>query len=443
MQLPQGLTLDQPSQGGLPPGMQIDSAPDSGTQPKGVVRRFAERALHLPDDIGEHPGAYLNPFSKEYWDKGKQEREQEKANPPEVTAIPPFLTQAHEDIKSGNYAGAAGDVVGPAYAAASAVGPLLGKGLSSPTGGKIITRGGKYAGAAVGGKIGGWPGAAVGYGAGEVAAEPLAGAAKKLGGHMERSGLASFRAPAPDAAVPAPEAPAPAPYRVSGNKLTDPATVTPRQLIGPERQLGTGETPVPSPAAKPVARTSEQPAQWPPERPSVIQPREFRGRADSLEDKGFQEANREDLEKHGHSAFSQAKRDWFARNVPGSSKGDLVVQSKGEVGVPSPNGSGESSASQEAISRVASEKAQKIERVRIDTRSGKETKLFGVDAVDAKAGPYDRIIKRGPNGEEIQDEGAKARPVSSTPRVPKTDEETESLLMNSIKRARSAKAGDD
>lgn len=269
------------------------------------------------------------------------------------------------------------------------------------------------------------------------------------------SPIQQFDAPSPavqartDPFVPKGQEPAPAPYRLRGKQIQDAKTVTPRQLIGPERQLGTGEAPVPSPAvqqAKPVARAAE-PAQWPPERPSVIQPREFRGRADSLEDKGFQEANREDLDKHGHSAFSQAKRDWFARNDPSTPKGDLITQARqarGEVGVPSPNGSGESSASQEAISRVASEKANKVERFRIDTRSGKETKLFGVDAVDAKAGPYDRIVKRGPHGEEIQDEGAKARPARKTPQVA-TNDNLDEVLSRATKglKARSAKAGDD
>ncbi|HEX3156806.1 MAG TPA: hypothetical protein VHV32_19410 [Candidatus Angelobacter sp.] len=247
--------------------------------------------------------------------------------------------------------------------------------------------------------------------------------------------------------VPSGEAPAeasPAPYRLSGKQIQDAKTVTPRQIIGPERQLTSGEAPVQAPA-KPVAR-AEQPAVWPPERPSVIQPKQFRGHADSLEDKGIQEQMREDLENHGRSAFSQQKRDWFARNVPGSSKGDLVAKAKGEIGVERPvhtNGSGESPASQEAINRVSSEKSQGVQRFRIDTRSGKETPLIGVDAVDAKAGPYDRIIKRGPKGEEVVDEGPKARPPKQTPQVA-TNDNLESVLSRATKglKHRSAKAGD-
>ena len=77
----------------------------------------------------------------------------------------------------------------------------------------------------------------------------------------------------------------------------------------------------------------------------------------------------------------------------------------------SANASGESSASLEAQSRLATEKNQGVQRVRVDTRSGQEVPLTGVDAVDAKAGPYDRIVMRDKNGAEIVlDEGQKALP---------------------------------
>lgn len=138
--------------------------------------------------------------------------------------------------------------------------------------------------------------------------------------------------------------------------------------------------------------------------------------ADRLETKDIQAQMRRDLEEHGHSAYSQEKRDWFARNQPGSTKGELTAQTPPVTSVPPVrarvlNASGESPASAEAISRVASEKAGGIKRFRIDTRSGKEVPLIGVDAVDAKAGPYDRIVQRGPKGEVTLDEGLKARPV--------------------------------
>ena len=78
------------------------------------------------------------------------------------------------------------------------------------------------------------------------------------------------------------------------------------------------------------------------------------------------------------------------------------------------NASGESAASQEAINRQASEKAQGVKRYRIDTRSGREIPLIGPDAVDAKAGPYDRIVQRDAAGRDTTlDEGVSARPARS------------------------------
>lgn len=73
------------------------------------------------------------------------------------------------------------------------------------------------------------------------------------------------------------------------------------------------------------------------------------------------------------------------------------------------NASGESSASQEAISRLASEKSSSTQRVKIDTRSGRETPLIGVDAVDAKVQPHEVIVMRSPKGETLVDKGATAR----------------------------------
>jgi hypothetical protein len=78
-----------------------------------------------------------------------------------------------------------------------------------------------------------------------------------------------------------------------------------------------------------------------------------------------------------------------------------------------PNASGESAASQEAINRVASEQRQGIKRFRIDTRSGNEIPLTGVDAVDARPGQYDVIVERSPKGETVLDSGPKSRPYRS------------------------------
>jgi hypothetical protein len=74
------------------------------------------------------------------------------------------------------------------------------------------------------------------------------------------------------------------------------------------------------------------------------------------------------------------------------------------------NASGESAASLEAQNRARGEKARGIGRVKIDTRSGQEIPLRGVDAVDVKAGPYDEIVMRDKEGNEtVLDRGAKAR----------------------------------
>src|SRR5438034_3298340 len=74
------------------------------------------------------------------------------------------------------------------------------------------------------------------------------------------------------------------------------------------------------------------------------------------------------------------------------------------------NASGESAASQEAINRLASERANKITRVRIDTRSGREIPLVGADAVDAKAGPHDKIVQRQTGKPDVVlDRGPQAR----------------------------------
>lgn len=92
--------------------------------------------------------------------------------------------------------------------------------------------------------------------------------------------------------------------------------------------------------------------------------------------------------------------------------GMVKIKSEPEVEVldePSDvNASGESAASQEAIGRVASEKAQGITRVRVK-KNGEEVPLFGPDAVDATAGKGETIVKRFADGrEEVQDSGAGA-----------------------------------
>lgn len=83
-----------------------------------------------------------------------------------------------------------------------------------------------------------------------------------------------------------------------------------------------------------------------------------------------------------------------------------------------PNASAESGASLEAIKRARRERRNGTQRVRVDTRSGQETILIGPEALDAKPGPYDRIIKRYADGREEQvTEGAKARPLTPAPQA--------------------------
>ena len=86
-----------------------------------------------------------------------------------------------------------------------------------------------------------------------------------------------------------------------------------------------------------------------------------------------------------------------------------------------PNASGESEASLEAINRAKQEKLAGVSRVRIDTRSGKETPLIGPEAVDAKAGAYDRIVQRRADGSETTlAEGGQARPIAQKAPTAKT-----------------------
>lgn len=74
------------------------------------------------------------------------------------------------------------------------------------------------------------------------------------------------------------------------------------------------------------------------------------------------------------------------------------------------NASGDSSASIEAINRLQQEKNQRTQRVVMDTRSGRERPLIGVDAVDYNPRPYERVLFRGGlrDGEVIQYETAKS-----------------------------------
>lgn len=73
-----------------------------------------------------------------------------------------------------------------------------------------------------------------------------------------------------------------------------------------------------------------------------------------------------------------------------------------------PNASGESAVSREALARQSAERARGEQRLRIDTRSGREIPLTSAEDVDAKPGEHDVIVKRSPSGETVIDRGAKA-----------------------------------
>lgn len=73
------------------------------------------------------------------------------------------------------------------------------------------------------------------------------------------------------------------------------------------------------------------------------------------------------------------------------------------------NGSGESAASKEAINRVAANKSNGTQRFKV-TGTGREIPLHGVDAVDVHAGAAEHIVEKGPNGTQIVESGAKAKP---------------------------------
>jgi hypothetical protein len=147
--------------------------------------------------------------------------------------------------------------------------------------------------------------------------------------------------PSGDTDVIAPPETKPAPYRMRGNQIQDAATITPRQVFKPKGLLGTGqptEAAIPPVKAQPKGEVPVQ-STWPPERPSAIQPLKFGGAQDRLETKGIQEQMREDLEGHGRQALSQEKRDWFARNVPGETKGTLTANARAQKTIATrPNG---------------------------------------------------------------------------------------------------------
>jgi hypothetical protein len=107
--------------------------------------------------------------------------------------------------------------------------------------------------------------------------------------------------------------------------------------------------------------------------------------------------------------YGDAARADVERRMGGPLPRGQAERRGGEPGGVMPNGSGESAASAEAISRAKSEKTSGVERVKIDTRSGNAVPLVGVDAVDVQPGPYDVILQRTPQGDVELGRGRLAR----------------------------------
>jgi hypothetical protein len=112
----------------------------------------------------------------------------------------------------------------------------------------------------------------------------------------------------------------------------------------------------------------------------------------------------------GEMAYTGSERRNAARDTEG-----VVNTIKRDQNMPKQpgqiNGSGESAASKEALSRAASEKAAGTKRVVVDTRSGRERLLMGPDAVDYNPRPYESVEFRGGKRDgEIIDQGSSARP---------------------------------
>jgi hypothetical protein len=101
--------------------------------------------------------------------------------------------------------------------------------------------------------------------------------------------------------------------------------------------------------------------------------------------------------------------------VSGGSQGARAAEKPQQVVT---NASGESSASQEAINRQASEKRQGIKRYRVDSRSNRAVPLIGPDAVDAKAGKFEHIVQVNADGSEtVLDSGDRAAPRLKSARI--------------------------
>ena len=116
---------------------------------------------------------------------------------------------------------------------------------------------------------------------------------------------------------------------------------------------------------------------------------------------------------------------------------------KGEPKQVTKNASGESAASQEAINRTESQKAQGVKTYRVDTRSGKTTPISGVESADAKANPYEKIVQV--KGDQIteQDSGKGARPLDEQKLLEQINKDNSTTKAQEAKVKEVAKPGRD
>lgn len=97
----------------------IPYSPAVAASAAGPAGRFFTHAAGIPEGVASDPNAYLNPFSRAYWQQAKKEGAAATADPlasvgidkndPGANMIPG--SNIIRDTKSGNYAGAGGDLV--------------------------------------------------------------------------------------------------------------------------------------------------------------------------------------------------------------------------------------------------------------------------------------------------------------------------------------------
>jgi hypothetical protein len=108
------------------------------------------------------------------------------------------------------------------------------------------------------------------------------------------------------------------------------------------------------------------------------------------------------------TAFFQQAKDELGEDASFSDVAKRAQEMKTQANLSGPGAEGAGSV--EAINRANTEKAQGVKRVVVDTRTGQERPLIGVDAVDYQAKPYESVEFRGGDRDgEIIDQGRSAR----------------------------------